>query len=80
MFPIIRCRNGLLTLLLFLLAVGGAKAQPEVTRTDKWTGNLELITGLGISHLENDGKVADTLVHSVVGLYLVVLNPCPDDI
>ena len=63
MFPIIRCRNCLLTLLLFLLAVGGAKAQPEVTRTDKWTGNLELITGLGISHLENDGKVADTLVH-----------------
>ena len=56
-------RYGLLALLLSLHTGGEALAQADTSRTKKWSGNLELISGLGFNHIKDEGVVVDTLFH-----------------
>ncbi len=51
-----------LAFLMLLLAPGSAAAQTD-SRSGKWSGNLDVSTGLGIHFLKDEGAVTDTLFH-----------------
>jgi len=39
------------------------KPHTEASQSGKWTGSLELVSGLGIGHLPNEEQDSDPMIH-----------------
>ena len=49
----------------------------ETPVLDKWTGSVELISGLGISHLSNDADNSDPKTHLLEQVKLILSRAAP---